>query len=274
MSKQRVVKDEIWDDDWFYDLDPTEKLVWLFLLTNPRNNIAGVFKLNRRWGANSCGLDKDIFETILRRFEVENKIIIYSEWIILINFHKHQSKNPKVEKGVLRIIAELPKEIANLLPMDSLCIAYPTLLNLTLLNSTLLNLTVSETSSLQVQGSNNENMTFKRQPDDFEESVVDYDGDGSTKTPPKPQTKKYPNAPLVFKIFEEVSGKYPANWKINKMQLLSAENLYTERGLQPVKNALEFYKQNKDIEFCPQITQPSDLDAKWTKLGEFKKKTT
>jgi hypothetical protein len=86
--------------------------------------------------------------------------------------------------------------------------------------------------------------------------------------------KKYPNALPVFKVFLEVLGTFPSNWKINRTQLQAAENLFTERGLDKVRNALEFYKENKDDKYCPQISQPSDLDAKYTKLGEFKIKQT
>ena len=49
-SRARYIRDEMWSDDWFYDLGTVEKLVWLFLLTNERNNVAGVYKLNRKWG--------------------------------------------------------------------------------------------------------------------------------------------------------------------------------------------------------------------------------
>jgi hypothetical protein len=274
MSKQRIIKDEIWDDDWFYDLDPSEKLVWLFLLTNPRNNIAGVYKLNRRWGATSCGLDKDVFEVILKRFLKDEKISTYKEWLVLMNFHKHQSNNPKVEAGVLRILGDLPKEVFNLLPIDSLCIAYRTLLN-----STLLNLSVGEAGAsagrvppLLNLKDNKKDMGWNDKGDDFDEGVVDFDGDGSIKDESKPVTKKYPNAPAIRKIFQEILGTNPQSWRQHKVQLQSCENLFKERTPEKVRSALVFYKEHQGQEFCPVINSPYDLDAKWTKLGEFKLK--
>ncbi len=113
---------------------------------------------------------------------------------------------------------------------------------------------------------------WNRQPDDEEERMVDLDGDGKTTAPKKPATKKYPNAPQVRKLFEEVLGLNPANWKMNKTQLEACENLYTERTMEKVRSALEFYVENKETEYCPQIISPYDLDSKWTKLGEFKLK--
>jgi len=86
------------------------------------------------------------------------------------------------------------------------------------------------------------------------------------KTPPK-----YPNAPAVLKLFS-IIGNVPANWKINTAQLKACENLYKERGLEKIESALEFYSETREVEFCPQITTPFDLDSKWTKLGQFKLK--
>lgn len=135
MSKQRIIKDETWDDEWFYDLDPIEKLVWLFLLTNPRSNIAGVYQMNTRWASGLLGLPNKKLGSILEKFEKQGKIKKVDDWVVILNFHKHQANNPKVEAGVARILAKLPEKVAYVLPIDSLCIAYPTLLNLTQLNS-------------------------------------------------------------------------------------------------------------------------------------------
>jgi len=122
---------------------------------------------------------------------------------------------------------------------------------------------LSETSSLKKKDMFNKN---------FDEPSIDFDGDGSPSEEKKSSNKKYPNAPAIRKIFQEVLGKNPANWKQNKNQLLACENLYTERGLDKVKNALLFAQENKDNKFCPIIHSPHCLDSKWTKLGEFKLK--
>lgn len=137
MSKQRVVKDEIWDDEWFYDLDPIEKLVWIFMLTNNRCNIAGVYKLNQKWAARMTGLDIDIFTKVINRFVNDKKLFTKDEWIVVVNFTSHQAKNPSVISGISRVLEEIPTDI-----IDSLRQAVPdcsTLLYLTLLNSTLPN---------------------------------------------------------------------------------------------------------------------------------------
>ena len=114
-------------------------------------------------------------------------------------------------------------------------------------------------------------MAWNKQPDDYEELSIDIDGDGSPKTVKTP-TKKYPNAPAIRKIFQEVLGRNPSNWKINRNQLLACENLYTERGPEKVRSALEYYQANREDQYCPTIASPYDLDSKWTNLGEHKLK--
>lgn len=133
---------------------------------------------------------------------------------------------------------------------------------------------IGETSStlLKLKDNNKEDMSWNKQSEDYEEGTINLDETLEVIPDKKPQTKKYPNALKIFKVFQEVSGRFPANWKINRTQLLAAENLYTERTLERVRVALQFYEENKDTEFCPKISSPYDLDSKWIKLGDFKQK--
>ncbi len=96
------------------------------------------------------------------------------------------------------------------------------------------------------------------------------DSDGiPLEAPTKPKSQaKYPNAKRVFALF----GKYPKNWDINKTQLKSAENLVEEKGLEKIEKVIQFFLENKDDPFCPQISSPYDLDSKWRKLFEYKKR--
>lgn len=130
----------------------------------------------------------------------------------------------------------------------------------------------SEVVTSQGLKDNQKDMAWNQQPDDFEEGVVDLDGDGAIKAPTKKSTRKYPNAPAVRKVFLEVLGKNPLDWNKNTTILQACENLYTERGIEKVRNALEFYKENKDNEYCPQVDTPVKLDRKYSDLSKFKSK--
>lgn len=140
MAKQRTVTDEIWSDEWFYSLSAKHKLVWLYLLTNEKCNVAGVYKLNREWASKALKLSKAQLEGVLNDFRGDFRAIYFEDWIILVNFYKHQSKSPKIKAGVSRILNELPRQLQEYMASsDTLSIEYRTLLNSTLLNSTLPN---------------------------------------------------------------------------------------------------------------------------------------
>lgn len=97
------------------------------------------------------------------------------------------------------------------------------------------------------------------------------DAESGEEIKPKVKEKRHYND--VYKLFVAGLGKpIPANWLVNKTQMQCADNLYTERGIEKIENALRYYKEHKDDEFCPQITSPYDLDSKWTKLFSFKQK--
>ena len=125
MSKQRYVDTKFWSDTWASNLDPVEKLLFLYLLTNERTNIAGVYELPVKLMANETGIEKEMIEKILSRFERERKVIMSNGWIIIINFRKHQAVNPNIEKGIAEVINSLPENIriaydSLLKPIDSL----------------------------------------------------------------------------------------------------------------------------------------------------------
>lgn len=154
-----MIRDEVWDDDWFYDLDPIEKLVWFFLLTNNRCNIAGVYKLNQKWAARMTGLDADLFPKIINRFVEDKKLYLDGDWVVILNFTKHQTENPSVKQGIIRILEGVPRDV-----MDRLSQAVPdcpTLPYLTSLNSEKI--------------SDNKDMSWNQQSDDYEEGVVDLE---------------------------------------------------------------------------------------------------
>lgn len=87
----------------------------------------------------------------------------------------------------------------------------------------------------------------------------------------KPQEKKKRHYKEVYELFR-VLGPVPLNWTVNTTVQKCADNLYTERGLEQIKTALQFYLEHKHLEYIPEITSPYDLDSKWKKLLSFKKK--
>jgi hypothetical protein len=101
MAKQRYINTKFWSDNWISNLDPIEKLLYLYLLTNERTTIAGIYELPIKIMAVETGIEKDMVEKILKRFEKDDKIVYLSGWIGIKNFTKHQDlNNEKIKKGI------------------------------------------------------------------------------------------------------------------------------------------------------------------------------
>ena len=112
MAKHRYINTHFWKDNYIINLDPTEKLIYLYLLTNPLTNIAGIYEINIKEIANDTGIIKEIVDTILKRFERDSKLKYCGGYIIIKNHLKHQDfKSPKIQSGIADIINSLPAEI-------------------------------------------------------------------------------------------------------------------------------------------------------------------
>lgn len=111
MATSRYVNTSFWKDNYVVDLDPSEKLLFLYFLTNPKTNIAGVYEIHLREAAFDTGFDIDMIKKILGRFQADGKMDYVNGWLIIKNFVKHQRINPSVRAGIERAIAASPKEL-------------------------------------------------------------------------------------------------------------------------------------------------------------------
>lgn len=114
MAKNRYINDSFWTDPYIEKLSPDYKLVFLYLLSNPLANIAGVFEIRVKRIAYETGYDIEVIENILNKFSQDGKIIQNGDWIIMVNHLKHQYLGSKTAEGVNRIIDGAPEEIRQL----------------------------------------------------------------------------------------------------------------------------------------------------------------
>lgn len=110
MSTQRYISTSFWDDGWIQTLDPSEKLLYLYLMTNPLTNIAGVYKITIRRMCFDTGFNADTVGHILGKFEKAKKAYLHGEYIILPSWPQHQKAEDrsKIKKGIDAIIKSLP----------------------------------------------------------------------------------------------------------------------------------------------------------------------
>jgi hypothetical protein len=90
-----------------------EKLVFLYLLTNPLTNISGVYELPLKRVAFDTGISETELILMFNQFEANGKLIRDGAWVGIVNFIKHQSLNPKVKQGIVAELSKAPKSLAD-----------------------------------------------------------------------------------------------------------------------------------------------------------------
>ncbi|HEX8607207.1 MAG TPA: hypothetical protein VF679_01060 [Pedobacter sp.] len=113
MAKKRYINTKFWSDSYIVNLDPLERYLFLYFLTNEHTDISGIYELPLRRIAQETGLSEEMAETITKRFEKEGKIIIHNSWVYIKNFNKHQVMNTSVRQGIKHSLSEVPKKILN-----------------------------------------------------------------------------------------------------------------------------------------------------------------
>lgn len=100
------------------------------------------------------------------------------------------------------------------------------------------------------------------QESDFSIETVDDNGD--------PYTPRWGKKDTSYREVFELWGKYPKSWERNTTQIKAAKALKKEREWEQVKKAVQFYLDNSEKPFTPNVSTPYDLDTKWEKLLEYK----
>lgn len=112
MSRQQMIDTSFWTDPWIRRIDQESRFVYLYLLTGPATNLAGVYEIAEDRIVYDAGLPAERVKKILRFLESEGKAYRWKDWTILRNWPKHQNiRSPKIQKGIERILEGLPPEL-------------------------------------------------------------------------------------------------------------------------------------------------------------------
>lgn len=114
MSKLRSINTSIWNDTWFEELDPEQKLLFIYLITNDKTNMLGVYEISIRKISFETSISKQKIEKSFEFFEKSGKIKYAYSRVILLNFLKHQNYNNNMKISAVRCYNELPKELKTL----------------------------------------------------------------------------------------------------------------------------------------------------------------
>jgi len=107
-----MLNTKFWSDNYVANIDPLEKLLFLYLITNQYTNICGVYEITTKQIALDTGIDKDNIEKVfLPRLKKVGKIYYVDGWIYVKNFIKHQKASGNVKLGIENGFSLVPKKI-------------------------------------------------------------------------------------------------------------------------------------------------------------------
>lgn len=240
------IQNRFWADGWVRQLNALDRYLFLYLLTNGRASLTGIYELPLDLMASESGIDeKDLRLSMLQR--LEPKIYYREGWVIIKNYPKHRvSNSPKLLSGIRRSFDELPKQIQEI----ALSYGYPI-----------------DTLSIPIGVSfkrREENRIDLGKADALQEITLEEDTD---KEPRAKQKPKYPHSREVFSWFLRPEE----SWAMNTTELKHAELLYA-RGEKKVRSILSYVSRNKKDEYFPKITKPSDLERKWEDIADYANK--
>lgn len=121
----RMVDCETWHDAWFAELPPDAKLVFLYLVTNPRSTTCGAFELTIRKASFDLGIDAARCSEILSSFGDRVRWWSEHQVVWVRNFYRRQqgdNPSPKYRANARKAVMALPAVVR-----DAVCMQYPDL---------------------------------------------------------------------------------------------------------------------------------------------------
>ena len=112
-GKLRSVNTSFWSDPFIEGLTPDEKLLFLYLITNEKTNMLGIYEVSLNKISFETGIIKSKITKAFERFEEAQKIRYEDNYVILLNYLKNQKFNTNMKKSAIDAYNDLPKSLIN-----------------------------------------------------------------------------------------------------------------------------------------------------------------
>ena len=101
MANFRQIHTQIWKDDWFVDLTPEEKILFIYLFSNESSTICGLYKISLRIVSFETGLNMDFIMNALAKFETDKKVVYRDNVVWMVNMRRyHASESVKIKTRI------------------------------------------------------------------------------------------------------------------------------------------------------------------------------
>lgn len=122
MASYRQIHTCIWKDAWFFDLSAEHKLLWIYLFSNERANLTGLYDIHKRIIAFETGLAMETIDAGFEAFAKAGKAFYEDGWVWVPNLIKYNAGSVNSSKIRTHIVGALAK-IADT-PLKARCIEH------------------------------------------------------------------------------------------------------------------------------------------------------
>ena len=128
MADYRQIHTSIWDDDWFCQLSSDEKVVFIWLFSNRRASVSGLYQFTEFICSRETGLPKEIVRKAIQQLINDGKIYVEDDWVWVKNLRKYNYyKNGNADVRIRKDLEQIPDNglkqayIEYYKPLDSPC---------------------------------------------------------------------------------------------------------------------------------------------------------
>ncbi len=108
MADYRQIHTSIWRDEWFLELAPEEKLLFIYLFSNASASLSGLYKLSLKVMAFDTRLNEDYIQDALNRFSQAGKVHYQDGVVWVVNMRRyHASPSPKIRSNIAKEVARI-----------------------------------------------------------------------------------------------------------------------------------------------------------------------
>lgn len=115
MAVQRYIGTGLWDRKFFQELTASEKLLYLYLKTNPCTNLCGIYEITERRMEFDTGISLEEIQNHLSKFESLGTAFYTDSYIVFPAWPDEQKwqKSPSICEGMKNELEALPGYILN-----------------------------------------------------------------------------------------------------------------------------------------------------------------
>jgi hypothetical protein len=110
--KTRIIHTRFWKDSYISALNPKEKLVFIYLLTNEYINLCGVYELPDKYIRLDLDITQEELDLAKYKFTKDNKFYFREGWVMVVNHTKYNSYGGGMQKkALLREVSLIPSQL-------------------------------------------------------------------------------------------------------------------------------------------------------------------